>query len=285
MKTGPFCNTALLIFSKSLVKMPEELTNVLFLHGEICENTGGSGEYFMSEAEALIKKLDTEKQTYLQQYFANAPRWLMDSFQVVRIPKGTAVVTESEKADMVYILMRGRVVAVDYRVQERAYGFITFHPIEVFGAMEILVDMDRYKTTLETTKDSIFLKISREIFEKWIKNDMNAFQMQTKKVGRYLIEEARKERLYVLLEGVGRIYLMLYEWYQVYGTDGTCSIYISRKNFAEMTGLSERTITRTLKDLEEKGYITREGWNILITQEQFLWIKELIEDKISEIGV
>lgn len=239
----------------------------------------------MSEAEALIRKLDTEDQIYLNRYFANAPRWLMESFQVVRLPRGTTFIRESEKADTVYILMRGKVVAVDYRVQEMAYGFITFKPIEVFGVMEILVDMDSFKTTLETARDSVFLKISREIFEKWIKNDMNAFQMQTKKTGRYLIEEVRKERLYVLVQGVGRVYLTLYEWYRTYGNGDTCSIYISRKNFSEMTGLSERTITRTLKSLEEKGYIAREGWNILMTREQYFMIKALIEDKISEIGV
>lgn len=238
----------------------------------------------MSEAETWIKKLDKENQAYLNRYFANAPHWVMDSFRAVRIPRGTAFITEGEKADTIYILMRGKVVAVDYRVQEMAYGFIIFYPVEVFGAMEILVDVDRYKTTLETAKDSMFLKISREIFEKWIKGDMTAFQMQTWKTGRYLLEEVRKERLYVLIQGVERVYLTLYEIYQTYGAEGVCSIYISRKEFAEMTGLSERTITRTLKDLEEKGYITRDGWNILMTNRQYETIKGLIEDKISEIG-
>lgn len=238
----------------------------------------------MSEAEMLIKKLGREIQIYLDRYFANAPRWLMESFQVVRVPKSVAFICEGEKADAVYILMKGKVVAVDYRVQEMAYGFIMFEPIEVFGAMEIFVEMDRYKTTLETTKDSIFLKVPRDIFEKWIKNDMNAFQMQTYKICRYLIEEARKERLYVLIQGVDRVYLTLYELYKAYGAEDTYCIYLSRKNFAEMTGLSERTITRTLKDLEEKEYISRDGWNILMTYEQHLRIKALIDDKISEIG-
>lgn len=239
----------------------------------------------MNEAEALIKKLDMESQAYLDRYFSHAPRWLMDSFQVMWIPKRTTFITESEKADTVYILMKGKVVAVDYRVQEMAYGFFVFQSIEVFGAMEILVEMDHYKTTLETVKDSIFLKTSRDIFEKWIKNDVNAFQMETKKVGRYLLEQVRKERLYVLLEGVERIYLTLYNWYRAQSSGDVFSIYVSRKEFSEMTGLSERTITRTLKDLESKKYISREGWNILITQEQYLRIKALVEAKISEIGV
>jgi len=242
------------------------------------------GEGIMSEAEALIKRLDRESQIFLNRYFANAPRWLLDSFQVVKVPKNETFINEGEKADTVYILIKGKVMAVDYRVQEMTYGFITFDPIEVFGAMEILADADRYKTTLETTKDSLFLKISRETFKKWIKNDMNAFQIQTREIIKYLLREVRKERLYVLVQGVERIYLTLYELYRAYGQEDTYSIYISRKNFAETTGLSERTVTRTLKELEEKGYIAREGWNILITYEQYQRIKALIEDKISEIG-
>ncbi len=238
----------------------------------------------MSEADTWIKKLDTKDRAYLKRYFANAPCWLMDSLRTAQIPKGTAFIREGERADTIYVLIRGRVVAVDYRVQEIAYGFISFHPVEVFGAMEILMDTDRYKTTLETTKDSVFLKISREIFEKWIKQDMAAFQMQTWKTCRYLLDEVRKERLYVLIQGVERVYLTLYEIYQTYGSAGVCSVYVSRKEFAEMTGLSERTITRTLRDLEEKGYITRDGWNILMTDSQYESIKTLIEDKISELG-
>ncbi len=237
----------------------------------------------MTEAEALIRKLDKKSQGYLKKYFANAPRWLMDSFQVVRVPKGKSFIREGEKADAVYLLMKGKVVAVDYRVQEIVYGFIIFEPIEALGAMEILVEMDRYQATLETTRDSIFLKISREIFEKWIRNDLNAFQIQTREIGRYLLREVRKERLYVLIQGVERIYLTLYELYRAYGAGDIYSIYISRKEFAGMTGLSERTITRTLKELEANGYIDREGWNILMTHEQYERIKALIEDKISEI--
>lgn len=278
------CKMRLCYFLPLLLKILKKVTIVLFVLNYLCENIKVLGEKIMSEAEALIKKLRKENQVYLNRYFSNAPRWLMESFQVVRVPRAVTFVREGEKADTIYMLMKGKVVAVDYRVQEMAYGFITFDPIEVFGAMEILVEMDRYKTTLETTMNSTFLKVPRESFEKWLRNDINVFRMQTCKTCRYLIEEARKERLYVLIQGVERIYLTLYELYKAYGGENTYCMYISRKKFAEMTGLSERTITRTLKDLEEKEYISREGWNILMTYEQYLRIKALIDDKISEIG-
>ncbi len=39
---------------------------------------------------------------------------------------------------------------------------------------------------------------------------------------------------------------------------------------------------RSLKMLEEKGCITREGWKIRITEEQYRKIRKLLEDKLYE---
>ena len=62
------------------------------------------------------------------------------------------------------------------------------------------------------------------------------------------------------------------------------SVYMSRKDFSEVTGLSERTITRALKELEEKKLITRNGWNIVMTWNQYNKIKKLMKDQINEMG-
>lgn len=238
----------------------------------------------MNEVDVLLKKLEKESRIYLEKYFRDAPDWLMDAFQVVHMPKNRTFIAEGETADKVYILLKGMVLAVDHRVQEMAYGFIRFQPVEVFGVMEIMLELDEYKTTLMTTRDSVLLRTSREKFEKWIKNDINAFRMETKKVGTYLLEEVRKERLYVLVQGVERVYLVLHELYQTYARDGVLRIYMSRKDFSEATGVSERTITRTLKDLEQKGFLTRDGWNLVINKEQYLMLRALIEDKMCGIG-
>lgn len=51
-----------------------------------------------------------------------------------------------------------------------------------------------------------------------------------------------------------------------------------------MTGLSERTITRAIKNLEAQGYITKEGWNITLNKEQYQRLKQLVDAKMSEIN-
>ena len=70
----------------------------------------------------------------------------------------------------------------------------------------------------------------------------------------------------------------------VFAKFDTYSVYMSRKDFSEVTGLSERTITRALKELEEKKLITRNGWNIVMTWNQYNKIKELMKDQINEMG-
>ena len=77
-----------------------------------------------------------------------------------------------------------------------------------------------------------------------------------------------RQRLYVLLSGNQRVYQVLIKLYKSYEENGTYSAYISRKDFSEMTGLSERTITRAIKSLVSEGYITKKGWNITMDSSQ-----------------
>ena len=238
----------------------------------------------MSDLEKIILECDDEVQDYLRKYFVNSPSWIRDSLQVVKLPKGTTFIEEGRKADKVYIFIRGKVTAVDYRVCEMAYGFYEFYPVDAFGALEVLGELETYKTTLVTSEPSVFLKLSKAKYEKWIRNDINALLMQTKRMGEYLVEQARKERLNVLLKASDRIALVLIKMYEIYVEEGQSRIYISRKNFTEMTGLSERTITRILKEFEGKGKITRDGWDIVLNQEQYSELKELVDHKINVMG-
>ena len=238
----------------------------------------------MNEATDFIKTLAAEKQEYLQEFFKGAPNWLFESFQVVSVDAGTTFISEGEKAQKVFILLKGRVSAVDYRVRETAYIYDEFSSVEVFGAMEIISGLETYMTSLVAEQNCVFLKISSERFEKWIRSDINAFQMQARKVCSYLVREARRERLNVLLKAKERIALILIGKYEKNPRIDKMQIYLSRKEIMEITGLSERTVTRTLKEFETNGEITRLGWDIVLDREQYLNLKKLVDDKINKMG-
>lgn len=224
----------------------------------------------------MIKQLNKEEGEYLEDYFKDAPAWLWDSFQVLNLPPKTSFIEEGEEAKDIFILLKGNVTAIDYRVEEIVYRHYDFTPIEVFGAMEIICEMDSYMTTLMTVKDCLFLRCSRAKYEKWLLEDIHAFRIQSATITKYLLNQVRKERLYLLLNGRERLAIVLTRLYEVYAEDNSSTIYVSRKEFVETTGLSERTITRLLKEFEEKKIIHRKGWEIIISFAQYQEIKKMI---------
>ena len=146
----------------------------------------------MSEALKLIQQLNKQDRDYLETYFAGAPFWLMEAFQIIRFPGNKTFITEGDPAVEIYILLKGSVVAEEHRVKDMTYGFIRFIPIEVFGVMELMFEMNEYQTTLVTAADCLFLKTSRDAFRKWFEHDFCAYRMECKKVGHYLLEQDRK---------------------------------------------------------------------------------------------
>ena len=95
----------------------------------------------MSDLDNVWKYLSKDSHEYLEQFLKNAPRWLLEEFREVSLPKDTEFVTENDNAGTVYILLTGIVKGSDLRVFPIAYDFMRFYPIEVFGGMEFVLEL------------------------------------------------------------------------------------------------------------------------------------------------
>lgn len=237
----------------------------------------------MNEVVELIEELHTKERDYLNNYLANAPKWLLEAFQIVRMKAGTAFIHENAYVDTVYILVEGIVKATDYRVQEIAYDYARFYPVEVFGAMEFLMGYNEYKTTLITETDCRFLRVSKDQFAKWMVTDIHAVLEQVKAMSVYLLDQVRKERLFLFLQGADRLFLLFMQMYQKSARHRICKIKLTRKDLSNSTGLCIKTINRCVKKMEEGGYISREGRTIVIDREQYEKIKAVVSEKIDEV--
>lgn len=231
----------------------------------------------MDRIEDIIKILPIEELEYVKKYFGNAPQWLLDSLHVVNIKGNQVFVEEGFDADSVFFLLKGKVSAIDRRVLEMVYKHYEFNPIEIFGAMECTSGMEKYLTTLMTEEESVFLKINRKVYEKWLEEDNMAFRMQAKRTEEFLLKQVRRERLNVLLGGLDRVKLMMCELYEGCNAKENGTVYLSRRQFVERTGLSERTVTRILKELESKEILSRRGWDVVISAEQYQKVRKELD--------
>lgn len=235
----------------------------------------------MEQVLALIESLEEPDKKYLKEYLAEAPLWLMQSFRIRQLEKGTIFIHEEEEVDTIYLLVKGTVRAVDHRVLGIAYDYMRFEPIKVFGTMEFLLDREIYETTLSAVTDCTILEISRNKFEKWVRSDRNALLMEIKSMGNYLLEQAKKERIFLFLQGTDRMILLFSNLYEHNQTEGVCTLHITRQELSESSGLCVKTVNRSVKTMEEEGFLSKRGYTLEIDKSQYMKMKVFLADKVA----
>ena len=227
----------------------------------------------------FMNELTEEKRQQLEDYFHTAPVWLMDSFKIEYMEKGHIFVREHATVDKVYIVAKGIIKATDYRVFGVVYDFMRFEGTYAMGGMEVIMDLDKYKTTLETVTPCIVITIPIKEFKKWLDTDVQALKQEAKAVAGYLNKEARQGRAFLFLQGVERLELILTQRYEAYNVDGVYETSSTRMELAEESGLCVKTINRSVKKLEEENLIGRRGNRMTINREQY----QIMKDAVSAI--
>ncbi len=235
----------------------------------------------MNEVDSLLSQLKHEDAVYLEQYLRNAPRWLMEEFQVITVPEGSVFIHENDPASTIYILVEGVVTATDLRIEQATYDYMRFEPVEIFGAMEFLADIEQYQTTLFAARECRFLKISKEKFEKWMLSDINALAMQTKKMTKYLVEQNRLARMNLFLQGEDRVALFLTSFYGRTQKDGRATLAMNRAEISRSTALSVRTVNRTLTEMIADHRLKKSGRKLIIDRENYDILVRQLSEKID----
>lgn len=228
------------------------------------------------------KKLPPEIADYIGKYLSNAPYWVLDSAKIVTKKKETMFIEENAPVDYVYLLLNGTVRAVDYRVKGVAYDYMWFGPGKTFGAMEVFYKIPLYMTTIMTVTECTLLVMSKKNYERWIWDDKNALQMEIISTGNMLLEQNRMGRIVLFLQGMDRIIYFFVQNYKMQKQDNVAVFDISRQEIAERSGFSIKTVNRAVKKMVEEGYITKKGHKIIISEEQFLKMKNYLAPIIEE---
>lgn len=228
------------------------------------------------EALPFLKDVGRERQEQFEEYFKAAPSWLMESFQIEEMDKNVVFVRENEPVDTIYFIGKGIIEAIDYRFYGITYEFMRFDKLYAMGGMEFIMDLDRYRTTLRTVTKCTVVKIRRAIFEKWMRTDIRALKHEAKLVGEYLLEEGRKGRALLFLQGSDRLAMLFVERYERYARNGVLEVKGGRQDLSNATGLCVKTINRSVKKFADNGWVTKDGNKILIDRNQYEELKKII---------
>ena len=236
---------------------------------------------YLDKELPFLQKIPKERREKFYIYFQNAPLWLLDCFSVEMVPKGTTFIRAGEPVDTIYFIGQGIIKGTDYRILGISFDFMIFTDVYAYGGMEVIMDIDTYKTSLQTVTDCIVLKIPKAKFAKWIKSDLQSLAHEAKLMGEYLLEQARNTRVFLFLQGADRISMLLTILYEQQEVVDKLVIDNDRQMLSDYTGLSVKTITRSVQKLEEEGLVTRTRTKISITKEQYQRLKENLAEILS----
>lgn len=237
---------------------------------------------YLAQILPFLNEIEEERRKQFEEYFRTAPMWLMETFVVEELEKGTIFVQEGEPADTVFLIGKGLIKATDYRIYGINYDFTVFDKVYAFGGMEVIIDLDKYQTTLQTVTKCKVLKIPKEGFKKWLDSDITALQQESRLMGEYLLEQARDSRMLLFLQGADRVAFLLMKRYRKYAENGVMKMKGDRQELSDFTGLCVKTISRSIKKFKENGLITTQGSYILINYEQYCRMEKMISEILAE---
>ena len=231
----------------------------------------------------MLNNIREDRKKQLETYFATAPRWLMESLVVEEMKKGTIFIREGERVDTIYFIAEGIIKATDYRIYGISYDFMTiFNKVYAYGGMEVIMNLEHYRTTLRAVTDCIVIKVPQSQFRKWIMSDLEALRKESALMAEYLLEEARNSRAFLFLQGSDRLAQLLVTRYQEYAENGVLRMNGNRKSLSESSGLCLKTVNRGVKKFCDSGMLTQDGRDLLINREQYEKLKEIVRTILAE---
>lgn len=173
-----------------------------------------------------------------------------------RFKRGDRIVEQGLKSNALHIILSGRarVLASDSRGREVILA--TLQPGDYIGEMS-LIDNEPHSATVRAEVQTDVLMLGRSDFARCMPESSSMAYAVMRVLVRRLRHSVRNIESLALMDVYGRLARVLLENAQR-DANGCLVIHdkISRLDLAKMVGASREMVTRVMKDLEQRGFVT-----------------------------
>ena len=232
---------------------------------------------FCEDIERVLSAIPQEEARKFRTYFESAPGEVLGMLSLEKRYADRYLVEENEPVERIYILLEGQVKAVDFRVKGSAYEYARFNGVSFLGTMECLFEEAQYMTNLITVTPCTLVSLPKKVYEGWLNSDIQVLRREAQNMRQQLLEHSRQSRLLLLLNGMERLIYLLVAKCRSRGEAREFVLSVNRQELAEQCGSSVKTVNRSMKRLEDGGFLTREGHKVKVTQRQFAAMQEYLD--------
>lgn len=232
----------------------------------------------LNEAFAL---LTNNQQKYLKQFLTNCPEDVKNSMSIFHLQSGKILSNSGEVANYIYILLKGKLQGIDDRFDGHIYSFLQFVPVSIVNDFEVLAGVSEYRITIQAVKESVLLRIPATFYMKWLRKDANVLLMRLQNLAEEMLKQSGQDRQYLFLQGIDRLALYLVNIYESNGRYQKIRLKKTRVDLSNELGYSLKTLNRSVKRLEEGGYLQLESGKICLEQIHYERLKQFLKEKVG----
>lgn len=212
----------------------------------------------------------------LEEYIRYMPKELWQRYTIRVYPPGTIIHQKDYSLTSFGIIAKGEHRVINEFQNGNIYMIEKNEPIDFVGEVTILAGMEKTSVTIETLTETTVVFFSRKDFEDWISKDIHLLRLVSQKVAYKLYRSSynRGNRLFYPPQHLLLKYFLQYaDEYQ------TFVIRRTREEMHEETGISVKTLNRTIHALKEAGLIGITRGKVSFTQEQIRAVREYLAQK------
>jgi CRP/FNR family transcriptional regulator, cyclic AMP receptor protein len=181
---------------------------------------------------------------------------------------GAVIVSQEDRGDALFVLVRGRVKVVLYGQSGREVILSMFKsPGDFFGEMSLLDDQPRSATVIAAERSRL-LSLSRSAFQSHLASHPRAALRVLTELSRRLRRADQVIGNLALLDVYGRLAGKLRELAASEGEGREDGILIrerpTQSEIAAMIGTSRETVSRALSELARRGFLEMSGKKLLL---------------------
>jgi CRP-like cAMP-binding protein len=181
--------------------------------------------------------------------------------------KNTMILFEEQLDSKLFVVLKGRVKETGISEDGREAIFSFYAEGDFFGEMAIFGDQVR-DTNIVTCEDSYILSLNFDNLQSILKKCPGIFINLLKEMTQRLRRKGEQIKSMVFQDATGKLANTLLQFAENLGDLNRGLVEISRlpaqKDIASMVGTSRETISRSMRLLINKGFITKDGGRLVI---------------------
>lgn len=216
-----------------------------------------------------------KQKNFLENFFKFSPSYIQPVLMLRSYKKGSRLVAAGDGSAHVYILLKGRLEAVEEHVSDAPYHFTEIKALDIVGDYEFFTGKLMRLVTVTTLEDSLCLVIPAAEYMTWLRSDSHALFLRSRMIISQLVAQAQFQRQNLFSDNHTRMLYFLKEQITqaVNDNTNTGSIYpirisFTRPEIAAHLGCSVRTVNRTVQELEAENRISLRKGKIYINEQQ-----------------